>query len=277
MAVIQDKPQNTRLLGAPVFLRPRWFPASSVVSVTMLPHPPIKDRYETPDAKPAFVNRLFDGGAKHYDFLDNLGSFRTGAWYRHDALGRHGLRPGQHLLDVACGTGLVAVQAMKILGSAENITCLDPSEGMLAEARRKLPARFLQGRAEEIPLPDNSFQFLTMGYALRHVATLEDAFREYHRVLAVGGKVLILEITRPARALPALLFRTYFGRVLPLLALLSTRSRDARDMVHYYWQTMEACVPPERVLEAMRNSGLREVRCETSMGMLTEYSGVKGE
>ena len=241
----------------------------------MLPHPPLKKRYDSSEAKPDFVKRLFDSGAKYYDFLDDLGSFRTGAWYRRSALERHGLCPGQHLLDVACGTGLVAVQAMRILGSAENITCMDPSEAMLAVARTKLAARFLCARAEKIPLPDDSFEFLTMGYALRHVADLEEAFREYHRVLVSGGKLLILEITKPTGPIPAFLFRVCFGHLFPFFALISTRSRAARDMVRYYWETMEACVRPGSILEAMRSSGLRQANCKTQFGVLKEYTATK--
>src|SRR5262245_14484462 len=231
----------------------------------MLPHPPLKSHYENSEAKLEFVRRLFNCGAKYYDFVENWGSFRTGSWYRRRALERNGLRPGQRLLDVACGTGLVATEAKKILGNAENITCLDPSEGMLAVARRKLAARFVCGWAEQMPLPDDSFDFLTMGYALRHVVDLEGAFREYRRVLVPGGKLLILEITKPARPISRFVFRLYFGNLLPFFALVLTRSRDARDMMQYYWETMEACVAAERVLEAMRSSGLREVKCSTRL------------
>src|SRR5436190_3371727 len=241
----------------------------------MLPHPPLKSHYDSSETKLEFVKRLFNCGAKYYDFMEDWGSFRTGAWYRRSALERHGLHPRQRLLDVACGTGLVATQAMKILGGAENITCLDQSEGMLAVARRKLAARFLCARAEQIPLPDDSFEFLTMGYALRHVANLEEAFREYRRVLVPGGRLLILEITKPARPIPAFLFRAYFGHLFPFLALLFTRSRHARDMAQYYWETMEVCVLPARILEAMRSSGLREVKCSTRFQLFTEYTAVK--
>jgi demethylmenaquinone methyltransferase/2-methoxy-6-polyprenyl-1,4-benzoquinol methylase len=242
----------------------------------MLPHPPLESHYDNSEAKLEFVKRLFNSGAKYYDFVENWGSFRTGAWYRRNSLERHGLRPGQRLLDVACGTGLVATQAMKILGSAENITCVDPSEGMLAVARRKLDARFLCGWAEQIPLPDDSFDFLTMGYALRHVVNLEEAFREYRRVLAPGGKLLILEITKPARRIPRFLFQAYFRHLYPFLTLVFTRSRHARDMVQYYWETMETCVVPARVLEAMQSSGLKDVKCSTRFGLFTEYTAVKG-
>jgi len=241
----------------------------------MQPHPPLKNYYNSSEAKPEFVQQLFDSGAQYYDFLEDWGSFRTGAGYRRSALERHGLRPGQHLLDVATGTGLVAVQAMKVLGSAENITCLDPSERMLAVARTKLAARFLCARAEQIPLADDSFEFLTMGYALRHVANLEDAFREYRRVLVPGGKLLILEITKPARPISALLFRVYFGHLFPFLARVATGSRAARNMARYYWETMDACILPGRILEAMRSTGLQKVNCSTHFGLLTEYTATK--
>jgi demethylmenaquinone methyltransferase / 2-methoxy-6-polyprenyl-1,4-benzoquinol methylase len=241
----------------------------------MLPHPPLTDHYTSTDAKPAFVNRLFDKGAKHYDSVVDWGFLRSGSFYRRWVQQRHGLKPGQHVLDVACGTGLVAVEAAKILGTAENITCLDPSEGMLAVARTKLPAKFVLGRAEQMPFPDNSFDFLTMGYALRHVTSLEAAFREYHRVLRPGGKVLILEVTKPSGRAANFFFRLYFGRIYPALTQLFTRSRDARDMMRYYWETMDACVPPQAVLTALQAVGFTNVHRVPMMGLFSEYSAVK--
>jgi demethylmenaquinone methyltransferase / 2-methoxy-6-polyprenyl-1,4-benzoquinol methylase len=241
----------------------------------MLPHPPLTEHYATPEAKPAFVNRLFDAGAKHYDGVVDWGFLRSGAFYRREVQQRHGLKPGMRVLDVACGTGLVAVAAAKILGTAENITCLDPSEGMLGVARQKLAATFVQGRAEAMPFPDNSFDFLTMGYALRHVTDLETTFREYRRVLRPGGKTLILEVTKPAGRVGNFFFRVYFGRVYPALTQLFTRSRGARDMMRYYWQTMDACVPPATVLDALRNAGFAEVKRTRMLGLFSEYSAVK--
>lgn len=241
----------------------------------MHPHPTLTDRYATDSAKPEFVNRLFDKGAKHYDRIVDWGFLRSGAGYRRWVQQRHGLKPGQQVLDVACGTGLVAIEAAKILGTAANITCLDPSEGMLAVARTKLPAHFVQGRAEALPFPDNSFDFLTMGYALRHVTDLETTFREYARVLRPGGKVLILEVTKPAGTMGGFIFRIYFGRIYPFLSGLFTRSRDAREMMRYYWETMDACVPPATVLDALRSAGLAAVKRNTALGLFSEYSGVK--
>jgi demethylmenaquinone methyltransferase/2-methoxy-6-polyprenyl-1,4-benzoquinol methylase len=241
----------------------------------MLPHPPLTAHYSSPEAKPAFVNRLFDAGAKHYDGVVDWGFLRSGAFYRRWVQQRHGLKPGQRVLDVACGTGLVAVEAAKILGGAENITCLDPSEGMLAVARTKLAATFVQGRAEAMPLADNSFDFLTMGYALRHVADLETTFREYRRVLRPGGKVLILEVTKPAGRAGRFFFGLYFGRIYPGLTRLFTRSRDAQAMMRYYWETMDACVPPETVLEALRTAGFGSVQRIKMAGLFSEYTAIK--
>ncbi|HUR57764.1 MAG TPA: class I SAM-dependent methyltransferase [Opitutaceae bacterium] len=241
----------------------------------MLPHPPLTEHYASTEAKPAFVNRLFDKGAKHYDGVVDWGFLRSGAYYRRWVQQRHGLKPGMHVLDVACGTGLVAVAAAKILGTAENITCLDPSQGMLDVARGKLPARFVLGRAEAMPFAENSFDFLTMGYALRHVLDLEATFREYHRVLRPGGKVLILEVTKPSGRIGNFFFRVYFGRVYPALTQLFTRSRDARDMMRYYWETMDACVPPETVLAALRAAGFTQVARKKLAGLFSEYTAVK--
>ena len=241
----------------------------------MLPHPPLTEHYASTEAKPAFVNRLFDKGARHYDGVVDWGFLRSGAYYRRWVQERHGLKPGMHVLDVACGTGLVAVAAAKILGSAENITCLDPSQGMLEVARTKLPAKFVLGRAEAMPFAENSFDFLTMGYALRHVLDLEATFREYHRVLRPGGKVLILEVTKPSGRVGNFFFRVYFGRVYPALTQLFTRSRDARDMMRYYWETMDACVPPEAVLAALRAAGFTQVARKKLAGLFSEYTAVK--
>jgi demethylmenaquinone methyltransferase / 2-methoxy-6-polyprenyl-1,4-benzoquinol methylase len=241
----------------------------------MLPHPPLTEHYASPEAKPAFVNRLFDAGAKHYDGVVDWGFLRSGSFYRRWVQQRHGLKPGMRVLDVACGTGLVAVEAAKILGGAENITCLDPSEGMLAVAKQKLAATFVVGRAEALPFADDSFDFLTMGYALRHVTDLESTFREYRRVLRPGGKVLILEVTKPSGRIGNFFFRVYFGRIYPALTQLFTRSRDARNMMRYYWETMDACVSPEVVLQALRAAGFNEVDRLRMGGLFSEYTAVK--
>jgi demethylmenaquinone methyltransferase/2-methoxy-6-polyprenyl-1,4-benzoquinol methylase len=241
----------------------------------MEPHPSLTVHYPSVEAKPDFVNRLFDAGAPHYDAVVDWGFLRSGSSYRRWTQQRHGVRPGHRLLDVACGTGLMAAEAAKILGTAEGITCLDPSAGMLAVARAKLNAHFVLGRAEQLPFADNSFDFLTMGYALRHVTSLEQTFAEFRRVLKPGGKILILEATKPAGRVGAFFFRLYFGKIYPFLTRLLTRSTAAGSMMTYFWETMDACVPPASVLGALEASGLVQVRRQQLLGLFSEYTAVK--
>ncbi|HTX65718.1 MAG TPA: class I SAM-dependent methyltransferase [Opitutaceae bacterium] len=241
----------------------------------MNPHPVIPAHYARPEDKPAFVQQLFDAGAEHYDAVVDWGFLRSGAFYRRWAQQRHGLRPGMQLLDVACGTGLMTVAAARILGSTATITGVDPSEGMLAVARRRLPARFVTGRAEALPFPDASFDFLTMGYALRHVTDLRTTFEEFRRVLRPGGRVLILEVTKPGNRAGAFLFRLYFQRVFPCLARLFTRSRDTGAMMLYFWETMDTCVPPEAVLQELQAAGLTQAARQRMLGLFSEYTAVK--
>ena len=222
------------------------------------------------------MKQLFDEGAEHYDPVVGWGFFGTGNLYRKDAQRRHGLKPGMKLLDVASGTGLMAVAASEVLGGAEAITCVEPSDGMLAVARKKLNATFIQSGAESMPLPDDQFDFLTVGYALRHFADLEATFREFHRVLKSGGKVLILEATRPQGKFGSWLFKLYFGQIYPFFSRLLTRSAKAEEMMVYFWETMDTCVRPEQVQAAFVAAGFTEVKRKALVWVFSEYTAVKG-
>lgn len=241
----------------------------------MTPHPVLTNRYAEADERPQYVKQLFDEGAEHYDPVVGWGFWGTGNMYRKDAQRRHGLKPGMQLLDVACGTGLMAVAAKEVLGGDETITCIEPSDGMLAVARRKLNARFIQSGAEKMPVDSAAYDFLTVGYALRHFAELEGTFLEFHRVLKPGGKVLILEATRPAGKLGSWLFKLYFGRIYPFFAKLLTRSSKAEEMMVYFWETMDTCVRPESVLAALSAAGFTQVKRLPVLGWFSEYTAVK--
>jgi demethylmenaquinone methyltransferase/2-methoxy-6-polyprenyl-1,4-benzoquinol methylase len=241
----------------------------------MTPHPVLTNRYTAAEKRPEYVKQLFDEGAEHYDPVVGWGFWGTGNMYRKDAQSRNGLKPGMQLLDVACGTGLMAVAAKEVLGGDETITCIEPSDGMLAVARKKLNARFIQSGAESMPVDSDAYDFLTVGYALRHFADLEGTFREFHRVLKPGGKVLILEATRPAGKLGSFLFKLYFGRIYPFFAKLLTRSSKAEEMMVYFWETMDTCVRPESVLEALKAAGFTQVNRLPVLGWFSEYTAVK--
>lgn len=240
----------------------------------MRPHEVIANRYADESGKRAFIHDLFNRGARHYDRVCQVGFLGTGHFHRKRALLNAGLKPGMDALDVACGTGAVTRAMVEILGGRGRICGVDPSEGMLAEARRSLPVEFLVGQAESLPFPDGSFDFLAMGYALRHVADLKRTFAEYRRVLRPGGRLMILEISRPQSRLGLLGARLYFRDALPTLSWLITGSRDAREMMSYYWETIDACVPPPAILEAIGAAGFREVRRGIELGIFSSYAAL---
>jgi demethylmenaquinone methyltransferase/2-methoxy-6-polyprenyl-1,4-benzoquinol methylase len=239
------------------------------------PHPVLRDYYKADDERQSFVIDLFDGAARHYDRVCGLMSFGSGAWYRRWALERTGLRPGMRLLDVATGTGLVARAAGQILGDPGAVVGVDPSAGMLREARKTLASPLVQGRIEELPFATGHFDVVSLGYALRHAADLEVAFRECQRVLKPGGRLLVLEISRASARGRRALLRVYLTTVLPLIMRLSTRDRHAQVLTRYYWDTIEACVPPETVLEVLRRTGFADVQRKVFGGFLSEYTAVK--
>src|SRR5258706_5970331 len=118
----------------------------------------------------AVTAAMFNSSADVYDKLEWLTGMGSGPWYRRRVLKETGLLPGMRILDVATGTRLVAREALKIIGPSGKLTGLDPSPGMLAQARKHLAIETIEAFAEAIPLPDNQFDFLSMGYALRHVS-----------------------------------------------------------------------------------------------------------
>lgn len=235
------------------------------------PHGVLTRYYASESERRRFVTALFDGSARYYDRVCDVMSFGSGRMYRRDVLVRAGLGRGMRLLDIATGTGLVARSAVRVLGDAGAVVGLDPSAGMLREARKALASPLVQGRAEELPFADGRFDVVSIGYALRHVADLEVAFRECLRVLKPGGRLVVLEITRPRSAVSRGLIRLYFQAVLPALMRVSTGRPEAGLLTRYYWDTIEECVPPDTIMAVMRASGLVDVRRHALGGILSEY------
>ena len=116
---------------------------------------------------------------------------------------------------------------------------------------------------------------LSMGFALRHVPDLEAAFREYRRVLKPGGRVLLLEVSRPHSPVSRWLVRVHLQHILPLMARISTRSQPAQLLMKYYWDTIDRCVPPETIMDVLRHGGFVDVDRRTLFGFLSEYSAAK--
>jgi len=231
--------------------------------------------YFTDEEQRRTVTRtMFDQAASGYDQAERITALGSGAWYRRDVLRRNGLRAGMTLLDVAAGTGLVAAEGQRLVGPSGHLLVLDPSPGMLAELRKKLDVETIEAYAESIPLPDNHVDFVSMGYALRHVGDLDQAFGEYFRVLRAGGRVCIMEISRPEGRLGQLALRAYIRGVVPFLARLTRSRADVKLLWAYYGETIELAVEPERILDAMR-CGFVDVECSVTFGIFREYLGRK--
>jgi demethylmenaquinone methyltransferase/2-methoxy-6-polyprenyl-1,4-benzoquinol methylase len=248
------------------------------VSVTGAPHPPLQDYYAGALDKDRFVREMFDSTAADYDRMEAILALGTGACYRGGALLRAGLRAGMRVVDVGVGTGLVAREAARIAGDGALVTGIDPSAGMLMHAQVPAGVSLIEGRAEAIPFADASFDFLSMGYALRHVSDLSTAFHEFYRVLKPGGRICVLEISMPTGALGRMLLRIYVKSLVPLLAVIFARKKNTPRLWQYYWDTIAACVPPAQVAVALREAGFRDVRIHNDsrcMSIFSEFQGTK--
>ena len=244
-------------------------------AAALAPHPTLSRYYPDDRGKAGFVRRIFDAGAADYDRIEWMMALGSGSWYRRHALRRAGLAAGMRVLDVAIGTGLVAREEVTLVGDPSKVLGLDPSPGMLAQAVQNLSVRVVLGRAEQLPLAGDQFDFLSMGYALRHISDLSKAFAEFYRVIRPGGTACVLEITRPKSRVAGLLLRQYMRRVVPALARLTGRRAESPMLWEYFWDTIAACVPPERVTTALTEAGFTDVQIHKELGIFSQYSARK--
>jgi demethylmenaquinone methyltransferase/2-methoxy-6-polyprenyl-1,4-benzoquinol methylase len=240
------------------------------------PHPPLGRYYKSDSQRQSFVNGLFDETACHYRNIERAVSFGLGRWYRKRALRDAGLSTGMQVLDVACGPGLVTQVAAEITGSSGHVIGLDPSLGMLREVPEGALSNLVQGVAETLPFRDASFDFVCMGYALRHVSDLRAAFREYLRVLKPGGVVLALEISQPRSSALLSLQRFYMKSIVGTTFALATGNRQLQTLMAYFWDTTEQCIPPATIVGALKDVGFAQSGVkELCAGLLRNYRAVK--
>lgn len=239
------------------------------------PHAPLTDYYAGPGDRRRWLRDLFSRTATDYDRVERVLAFGSGTWYRRRALLEAGLARAMVVVDVGVGTGLVATAAARIVGDARLVTGVDPSPGMVAAAKVPPGVRLVEGSAEALPLPDSSADFISMGFALRHVDDLAASFREFHRVLRPGGRVCVLEITRPTSALGRSMLKAYMRGVVPWIARRVGRHRDTPELMRYYWDTIEACVPPATVLERLDGAGFTAVERQVDLGIFSAFRARK--
>jgi len=247
----------------------------SVRQAPQVPHSPLRAYYPREEERREWVRGLFDRTAGDYERMERLMALGSGSWYRRRALQRAGLQTGMSVVDVGVGTGLVAREAARIAGDSKLVLGVDPSSGMIANAKVPAGVRLAAGAAESIPAADGSADFISMGYALRHVSDLPTAFREFHRVLKPGGRLCLLEITSPRGVFGRVLLKAYMRGVVPVLAHLVARDRSVPKLMRYYWDTIEACVPPASILDALAAAGFVNVIRYVEHGMFSEYRASK--
>lgn len=239
------------------------------------PHRPLTDYYSHEADRAGWVRALFDRTAPDYDRIERAMAFGSGPWYRRRALARAGLDAGMRVLDIGTGTGLTAREADVLAGACGSVVGVDPSAGMMERALVPRRVRLVRGAAEAIPAPAGCADFLSMGYALRHVADMSVAFREFYRVLAPGGILCLLEITSPRAALPRMLLKAYLRGIVPRMARLLGAHPDMPELMRYYWDTIEACAAPRAIEESLRAAGFIEVSRHVELGIFSEYRARK--
>ena len=244
-------------------------------SEAVAPGEEIASYYAAPARRHGAARSLFNRFAKHYDLINHIFSLGSGAWYRRTCLRQAGVGPGMVVVDVAVGTGLLARQAQLLMQGRGMLIGVDLSEAMLDQAQKTLRIPLLQATAEALPLADGIADFVTMGYAIRHLSDIHQALNESLRLLRPGGKLVRLEISAPSHPVVKLAAGVFVGGVLPAVSALAARSQQAKALMDYHWRTIAAYAPPEAVLDAVRLAGFHNATCASELDFFRFYTGQK--
>jgi demethylmenaquinone methyltransferase/2-methoxy-6-polyprenyl-1,4-benzoquinol methylase len=212
------------------------------------------------------VRAMFDGIARVYDRMNSVMTAGMHHRWRERAADLAQLQPGARALDVACGTGDLALELAARVGPGGEVVACDFSEQMLELARAKAAdaptIRIEWANALELPYRDDEFAAATVGFGVRNFADLERGLSELARVVRPGGKVVILEMTTPARPPLSTFFALWFDRVVPLLGRLA----GAADAFTYLPRSVERFPGPRDLAATMERCGLRSIRYVITAG-----------
>lgn len=238
----------------------------------------LREIFLEPDARVAFAKDKFKAISRRYDFLIKVLSLGLDDKWRSMTISQAALPPGGQGLDVATGTGDLALRMAQAGAKAVGIDfCFD----MLLVAKEKTkeqPSRpsFCLQRAEEMAFRDNTFDACTMGVALRHMRDPKGVFAEMSRVMKPGGRMVIADYSVPRGGFSGRLCRIYFFHLVPLLGGLLTFNREIYTLLKYLPCSIANFLPAERIVEAMQEVGLRELKVlKLGKGAICIYSGVK--
>ncbi len=214
---------------------------------------------------------MFDRIAGVYDVMNSVMTAGLHHRWRERAADLAALTPGSRALDVATGTGDLAVELARRVTPGGEVVGSDFSEGMLEQARRKsADVRWEQANALALPYPDDGFDAATVGFGARNFSDLEQGLREMARVVRPGGRVVVLEITTPTKPPLSTFFSLWFDRIVPLLGRVT-----GEDQAYTYLPSSVKRFPGPRELgAAMYGLGLRDVRWVlTAGGIIALHSG----
>jgi demethylmenaquinone methyltransferase/2-methoxy-6-polyprenyl-1,4-benzoquinol methylase len=219
------------------------------------------------------VRAMFDRIAGFYDVMNSVMTAGLHHRWRARAADLAALAPGGRALDVACGTGDLAIELARRVGPTGEVIGSDFSEEMLVRARAKAPElRWEWGNALELPYDDGAFDASTVGFGARNFSDLDRGLAEMARVVRPGGRVVVLEITTPHRPPLSTFYSVWFDRIVPLIGRLT-----GEDEAYTYLPSSVKRFPgPEGLAAAMARAGLREIRwILTAGGIIALHVGTK--
>jgi demethylmenaquinone methyltransferase/2-methoxy-6-polyprenyl-1,4-benzoquinol methylase len=219
------------------------------------------------------VRAMFDRIAGVYDLMNSVMTAGLHHAWRRRAADLAAVGPGSRVLDVATGTGDLAVELAQRVGDGGEVVGSDFSEAMLERARRKAPGlAFEWGNALELPYPDGRFDAATVGFGARNFSDLDRGLAEMARVVRTGGRVVILELTTPTRPPLSTFYRWWFDRVVPFLGRFAGDS----DAYSYLPSSVKRFPDPPALAAAMERAGLEHIRwILTAGGIVALHVGEK--
>lgn len=176
------------------------------------------------------VHKVFEKISDNYDKMNSVISFQQHIKWRKDTMKRMNVKPGSKALDVCCGTGDWTIALADAVGPTGEVTGLDFSQNMLNVGVEKVKrlglnqVNLIHGNAMELPFPDNSFDYVTIGFGLRNVPDYHQVLKEMNRVLKPGGIAVCLETSQPTLIGYKQLYYFYFKFIMPLFGKLFAKS-----------------------------------------------------
>ncbi|MDJ0782050.1 MAG: bifunctional demethylmenaquinone methyltransferase/2-methoxy-6-polyprenyl-1,4-benzoquinol methylase UbiE [Desulfosarcinaceae bacterium] len=225
-----------------------------------------------------FVQSMFDHIAPHYDLLNRILSLRQDVMWRRKLVSALDLPPDGRLLDVACGTCDVGIEAVRTLGSEIRVTGVDFSRRMLAQARRKIAQaglseqiQLIAGDAFDLPVAAEGFDALSIAFGIRNLQDRVAALVSFRRRLKPGGVLTVLELTTPPPGILHRLYLLYFRRLLPRIGGVFSQNRAAYT---YLPDSVLKFPRPLEFARMMRRAGYARVTwLPLSMGIATLFKG----